>query len=508
MSESKPNVPILFRPEGPEPLVREKSKSEPYPVDALGKLRGVVEEVHAKTQAPHAIAAASALSAASFAVQAHADVETLVNPVPLSLYFLTIAHSGERKSTCDKLVMQGVRSFEHDLAAAYAEQFPRHQIALKAHNAKVERLSKDAASRNSLKATEAQADLEALGAAPLPPLLPQIIAADPTIEGLYKLFEAGRPSLGVFTDEGGGFIGGHSMSKDHKLKTVAGLSVLWGGETLNRVRSGDGASALRGRRLALHLMVQPVVADPLLFDPVAIGQGFLARCLISAPPSAIGTRLADWEDTGNADIKAMALRLSETLCADVPLRDGTRQELQPRILPLSVEAKKLLKEFYRTTEAEQATGGSLEHVRSFASKAPEQAARIAGVLTLWPDLNAREVTGETMASAIEIASYYLSEAQRLVGGPFIPEPIAKAEQLRAWLHETWPSIANKQGRDPKIILPRDVVTYGPSSMRTSKAAKAALGMLLEHNYVVRLPSGEIVAGSTPREAYRMVEVAV
>ena len=54
---------------------------------------------------------------------------------------------------------------------------------------------------------------------------------------------------------------------------------------------------------------------------------------------------------------------------------------------LSDGARELLRQYYETVEREQATGGDLEQVRPFASKAPEQAARIAAVLTLWADLH-------------------------------------------------------------------------------------------------------------------------
>ncbi|MFU8803332.1 MAG: DUF3987 domain-containing protein, partial [Bradymonadaceae bacterium] len=46
------------------------------------------------------------------------------------------------------------------------------------------------------------------------------------------------------------------------------------------MRFGDGHATLFGRRLAVHLMVQPGVARDLLSDPLAVDTGFLARFLI------------------------------------------------------------------------------------------------------------------------------------------------------------------------------------------------------------------------------------
>ena len=97
--------PIPFKAEGPQPLLRETAQGAPYPVHALGPLRSAAEAVQGMTLAPVAIPAQSALAVASLAVQGHADVETLAGPAPLSLYALTIAESGERKSSCDRPLM-------------------------------------------------------------------------------------------------------------------------------------------------------------------------------------------------------------------------------------------------------------------------------------------------------------------------------------------------------------------------------------------------------------------
>lgn len=213
--------------------------------------------------------------------------------------------------------------------------------------------------------------------------------------------------LGLFSDEGGGFLGGHAMNSDNRLKTVAGLSSLWGGEALDRVRAGDGAMTLYGRRLAVHLMVQPVAARPLLSDPVASGQGFLARFLITEPASTIGTRLNQTcNNATDPAILAASRCLSDILNHPLPTREGQERELEPRALALSQDAKALLFEYYKATELAQVQGGDLEQVKSFASKSPEQAARIAGVLTLWKDLGATVVAASVMSDAIELYRTY------------------------------------------------------------------------------------------------------
>lgn len=497
--------PTPYVDEGPQPLVREIPRGEAYPVHALGPLKAAVEAVQAATQAPAAIAAQSALSVASLAVQAHADVETLAGYSPMSLYCLTIAQSGERKSGCDKLVMAGLREIERGRAADHRDAMTNWDAAHKLWVAKRDRMVKEAAGSNAQKALAAEADLADLGAGPAQPQSPKLTTSEPTLEGLVKLYLTGQPSLGLFSDEGGGFLGGHAMNSDNRLKTVAGLSGLWGGDALDRVRAGDGATTLYGRRLASHLMVQPVAARPLLSDPIASGQGFLARFLITEPPSAIGTRLRQTGDNvADVAIVAASERLSAILAHPMPVNESNPQELDPRALRLSVEAKKLLFGYYRATEQAQAPGGELEQVKSFASKSPEQAARIAGVLTLWVDLTASVVEAETMADAIELAQFYLFEAKRLAEAATISEEVDRAEQLRRWILESWHGVAAAQNRDPQTIVPRDVVIMGPNSLRETVTVKKLMATLATHGWLAPLESGAVVDGQARQLAYRIV----
>ncbi len=92
---------------------------------------------------------------------------------------------------------------------------------------------------------------------------------------------------------------------------------------------------------------------------------------------------------------------------------------------------------YSAVETAQASGGNLAHVTGYASKAAEQAARIAGVLTLWRDMGAAEVTAEAMAEGIALAQFYLGEAAPLAEAATFSAPVEQAETLRTWLLERW-----------------------------------------------------------------------
>jgi len=61
------------------------------------------------------------------------------------------------------------------------------------------------------------------------------------------------------------------MNKNNQLKTVAGLSELWDGIWISRVRATDKTTILYSRRLSLQAMVQPVVAHSVLSNALLLG---------------------------------------------------------------------------------------------------------------------------------------------------------------------------------------------------------------------------------------------
>lgn len=499
-AEAKPLAAAVtpFTPEAPQPLVREIPPGAPFPVQHLGPLRAAVEAVQGMTQAPVAIPAASALAVASLAVQGFANVETLGGPRPVSLYLLTIAKSGERKSSCDMPFMEALRAHEREQARAMRAETSAWQNRHALWKGERDRILAEARKGKGEKRTAAEADLDALGPEPAAPPVPDRTVTEPIFEGLTRLFATGMPSLGLFSDEGGQFLGGHAMSADHRQKTLAALNNLWQGEPIRRTRSGDGHATLYGRRLAIHLMVQPLVARGFMADPLTSETGFLPRFLICEPPSTIGTRLHANARHDRAALEAFNRRLAEVLERPLPM-DAETRELEPRTLRLAPEARELLIRFSDAIEAAQAPGGDLANVTGYASKAAEQAARIAGVLTLWRNLDAEAVDLDAMEWGIGLSEYYLDEAARLADAATVTAATERAERLRLWLLDTWPHAE---------ILPSEVVRHAPiRALRESPAARAALGILERHGWLIPLEPGTEVRGAARREAWRIVRGA-
>jgi hypothetical protein len=274
--------------------------------------------------------------------------------------------------------------------------------------------------------------------------------------------------------------GGYGFGPEHRLKTAAWLSVLWDGAGIRSLRAGDGVSDLPGRRLALHLMVQPSAAQAFLSEPILRDQGLLSRLLIASPQSLAGTRT--WKEPtdhiGEATRRYVAVILA-LLERPALAANGAGNELTPRALALSAQAKAAWVAFHDRIEAAMAPDGALEGLRDVASKAAENAARLAGVLTIVENPDATSIGGETMAKGCDLAAWYVAEALRLSGVHRQSPSLRNAFRLLEWL----------QAKGKAAVNLREVMQFGPSGIRGKADAEAAIGKLEEHGWLVKEGEG-------------------
>lgn len=456
----------------PIPLFPRMPKAERFPVEALGSVLGsAAAAIARKVQAPDAIAAQSVLAVAALAAQAHADVMLPYGQTrPLSLFFVTVAASGDRKTTTDNEALWPFRRREKALSEEYDRAHRDWSIAYAAWSAEKKKIEAD----RKLDLDRRRAALADLGPEPMRPLHPFLTAPEPTIEGLIKAWISAPAALGIFASEGGMFIGGHGMSQDNRLRTAATYSEIWDGRPIKRIRALDGVSILHGRRLSMHLMVQHDAAAQFLADPLLRDQGLLSRVLGAAPDSIAGTRLYQkCTPEDDSAIRAYGGRILSILEAPWPIVDGSRNELEPRTLTMTTDAETSWRAFYDHVEKQCGPGNDLHPVQDFAAKIAEHAARIAGVLTIVDDLRAMEIGVGAMRSALALADWYLAEAVRLQSAARTDSRLLRAQQLLDWL----------QSRDQNVIGFRDIGKLAPPPFRTKAGADEAIGILKSHGWI-------------------------
>ncbi len=231
---------------------REPPKQLQFPIDALGDvLEPAARAIAAKVQCAPVMAAQSVLSVASLAAQGLVDVLLPFGQTrPVSLFALTIAASGDRKTSVDREAMISVRMREKKLAETFKVLKEIHAIDSGAWRAQRNQIE-----RSKMERADRVAKLNELGPEPEPPVKPSLTIDEGTAEGFAKLLPELPGALGIFSAEGAQFLNGYGFGPDAKLRTAASFSTLWDGEGIRRARAGSGLIILPGRRLACHLMI-------------------------------------------------------------------------------------------------------------------------------------------------------------------------------------------------------------------------------------------------------------
>lgn len=470
-----------------------------YPLEALSpKLAAAATAIVDKVQLPLSIAASSVLAAASLAVQPYVNVEMPTGEVkPTSLMFVTVAESGERKSSCDGFALEAVREREEEMRETYTESNGDYLT---------EKLAYDAAKKKATTGNKSRAEFAAAlkncGQEPRKPAQPVLLVDEPTMAALQKLFAEAMPSLGLFSDEGGSLMGGHAMNNDNRVQTGAVLSKLWDGATIKRVRVGSGnedvVSYLPGRRLAMHIMLQPGVARKLFGDPVLRDQGLLSRTLVCHPTSKKGER--PWRDpnaNSKLDIETFGSRIMSLLRGAWPMDPETR-ELRPKLMRLSDDARALWIRWHDAVEKDLGKGGNFEDISGFAAKLPEHALRIAAVMAYFQNKDAQmPISGEAMARGIKIAQFHALEAMRLYGGGNSDDDTENADAIIRWIRE----------RKLDRVGVRLLQNRGPGRL-TAPTLKRALAILVDNKHLSPIPGGADITfeGETKRyrDAYNVI----
>ncbi len=423
----------------PQPLTM-KVAPEPYPIDALPKtIRAAVEEVAGFVKAPLPMVASSALAALSLATQAHVDArraERLQGPV--GLFLLTIADSGERKSTCDGFFTSAIRQYQEEQAEAMKPAIKEYQAEIAAWEAERDGILSaiKGAGKSGKPTDKLRADLAELQRdKPESPRVPRLLLGDETPENLAWGLAKHWPSAGVVSAEAGTVFGAHGMSGDSVMRNLALLNVLWDGGTHSVGRRTSESFTVRGARLTVALQVQEATLRSFVDKTggLARGTGFLARFLVAWPESTQGFRPFTEAPPNWPHLAAFHQRIAAILANPVPMDE--EGALSPALMMLAPEAKAAWVEFHDAIESELASGGELYDVRDVASKSADNAARLAALFQIFEHGMGGAVGLECFESASLIAAWHLGESRRFFGELALPAELADAVRLDGWLIE-------------------------------------------------------------------------
>lgn len=408
-----------------------------YPCDALGPLADAARAIAEGGQMAPAMAAQCLLGAASLLVQGLFEVRTLAGIKPLSLYLLTVADSGDGKTTGEDAALSPIAERQRTETARYRQALE----------------DADASRASRRKGDPPPAAL---------PRAPYRIARDSTVEGIRRDFAEGMPSQAAFTSEAAAVLSGYGMTAEHRLKTAATFNALWDAGELSVARGTTGRVQLYGRRLAVHWLIQPDAAREALQDEALASIGFWPRFLLAWPQPAPPRRAIPFRPERDTRIAEYWQR-----CTVLLDRQPTGEECGGlSVLEPDADALRFLCQFFeRMEQSAKREGGTLTGIRPFAIRATEQVCRVAGVLAAFagrPGIDA-----DTIRDAGRIVAYSLETWRSLFGDRAEADAARHALMLFDWM----------LGRPDASASETAVLKVGPKALRSRHRRDVALATL-------------------------------
>ncbi|WP_188064037.1 YfjI family protein [Sphingobium sp. KCTC 72723] len=437
----------------PKPL-RQDSHSQDYPVERLPSIiKQAVQEVADHSQAPVALVAASALSAVSAVVQTQFSVSRNGRlHGPASLFFLTVAESGERKTAVDSEFMRPIRDWE-------ARQ-------------RQEKKRLDAEYQQEWEAWDRQ-EGERGDPPQKPGATPRMLRGDDTSEALLKHL-SDYPIAAVISSEAGVVFGSHAMKPEQVTRSMAQTNSLWDGGPIVEGRIGRGEINLESVRVTMGLMLQPNLMQKFISqnDGLARGIGFLARFLFSHPETTMGTRFYKEPGPmlGLADFHQRAMLLLQA-----PAATDELGRLITNHIRFDENAQSVWINFLNQVEEYLGGDGIYSGIRDVASKAAENAARIACCLHVFAKPNHNLIDRKTMADACALMRWYLNEAVRFGRQAEATQEVRNAELLEGWLIQKYKEAGwEKRAWEMTVNTARRM---GPGALRGGKRIDDAFELL-------------------------------
>ncbi len=459
----------------PIPLINNTHNNQPYPIDSLPHIiKEAVTAYQQYGQQPMPLIACSALANISLSCQSLANVarDHLLTS-PISLYFLIVAQSGERKSAVDKAFSFGIRNWQQKTIEQFIPDTVSDTIIHNAwsieRDAIIKQIRRD--SNNGESTLQLQTELkELIQSEPSIQLLPELFFEDVTQEAFVANLAQGWPSSSLWSDEASIILSSHGM-QNGSTKFISTLNRLWDGNPFLVHRKTSKNFAVSNRRLTVSLMLQPLLLLHLLqrHDGMSRQSGFLARNLITHPTSAMGERFYKEPPEKLEALDKFHNQINECLNQSLYLDKKGCHQLPT--LSFSPTAKEIWIKFFNEVEKGLNNHNKWLNIQDFASKSSENVARLSALLHLFTGKDSSQINSESMEQAISIIHWHLLETKQILE-PSVKYPnIDNAIKLLNWI----------KSHDLQEASPRYLQQYSP--VREKNKRDQAISLLIEHQFI-------------------------
>ena len=453
-----------------------------YPIEHLPySLQKAILDVVSETKAPLELVAASMLSSMSLLAQNNVDVERPSDgkALPASLFMLTLAESGERKTGCDHYFQKQIHQWEAEMEEAYKSEltdYKRLHATWKIKNsALIKQIGK--AIDDPEKEAELTTRLEAHSAnEPVKPRKRQLLSSDVTPEALIKRLHDGYPVGGLFNNEGGVILSARTM------RNLPLLNSLWDGQPVKCERKSEPDIVLKDARLSIGLMVQPETFQKFLDNAGAHARdnGFLARCLFTKVFSTQGSRIEEIQAKKPIPHFLIIFEHNQRAYLNSQFSKNYIKPKNRIRLRLSRDAIGMWYDNFNNIERKIGRGEDYNDIKDAASKAMDNALRIAAIFHYW-DGSGEEINRETFISALHLSYWHLNQFKRIFGEKFTLCPeVQDVADIESWL------LNRLRSRGECIILESSIKQYGPNQLRKGNRINCALHYLEMHGKIKRI----------------------
>ncbi len=445
---------------------------DPFPI-----FKETVQGIAGRSQAPIELVVSVLLTVIALVCQYLIDVRRPWGSAgPTSLIIFTIALSGERKSTVERIATDVLRAFRERREKLDAQKTKEWSALWELWEKQKKKIQKDIVAKDSSSADYKQLEKALLAHAnsePMRPLVFKMIQQDVTQAALTEALEECCPSEALLTSEG-------DIALRGVISQVGIMNALWDASGVEVGRASTGNYSLRDARFSIGIGVQPLVFQDYLErkGEIAKASGFFARALFFYPKSTQGTRFIGESTSLNLDNykKRMDFLLEENF-KKFDARDSGKQ-----VIGFSIEAGEELVRIHNSIEKELQAGGSYERARDHASKLTENISRVAALLHFF-ETGLSQISLPELASAEKIVTGCSVVYKRLFS--FSPQVVTDADALFSWLQERSQSPLFRRTRK------NEVLQRGPSGLRRAARLNRAVDYLVEKGLIRMVMHGRV-----------------
>lgn len=440
--------------------------TNPYPIDAFPIiLREAAQEVERNVQAPPSMIGTELLAAMSATAQASVKVKlpTGGDPKPVSLYAMTVAEPGERKTQVHRHIFKPLYQRDEIHEERYKEELEAYKLDLSVFESVKREITRQITQATCAGNPTDELTVKLKDQQKLKPAKPEprrLIFQNASVRSILDAMEGDGRSIALLGDDG------EVILSSPLLAHNAVLNKVWDGGPVILDRSNGVSLKARDTRTTVSIMVQGEVLRDFLQrrGQSARGSGLLARFLITCPPSTQGWR---FNHIGNQSWHALHVlyNLINELSGDAtctPCRADVVYEFDD-------DATRDWLNYTNNIEANIRPTGTLTNIPDFASKAGEITARIAAILHHFGKQEGK-MSRDTLKRAMDLMDFYINEFLRLFSPQHeVPQVQNDAQALENYLLRTcWL-------RGYEMTARNDVFRNGP--IREKTRYEAALHLL-------------------------------